>query len=210
MRARHKKWAAPFLEEHPELVLTSIEEDDHFWSAPLFLEIGAGKGDFSLGLSSKYIDHHILALERDTSISGLFAKKAIAAETKNLRIAPVDFDFIFEEIKDLRFEKIFLNFSDPWPKKKHWKRRLTTMGRLSQMASLLKEGGEIRFKSDNDSLYAFTKEEAIKANLVIQKDEPNYVFDENDDFLSEYEKGFRAEGKPIHRLILVVAKKVVE
>lgn len=210
MRARHKKWAAPFLEEHPELVFTSIDPSSSFWKGPLYLEIGAGKGDFSISFAAKYPDRHLLALERDVSIAGLFAKKAIAASTTNLRIAPMDFDMIFEGIKDFRFERIYLNFSDPWPKKKHWKRRLTTSSRLIEMASLLCENGEIRFKSDNDVLYAFTKDEAPKANLLITDDEADYPFDESDDFLTEYEKAFRSEGKPIHRLIMRKAKKAVE
>lgn len=201
MRGRHKKWAAPFLSGHPELVLTSINPDDPFFKGPLALEIGAGKGDFAIAFCLANPNIHLLALERDVSICGTFAKKALAAEVKNLRIAPTDFDILSEELEPFSFSAIYLNFSDPWPKKKHWKRRLTTEGRLLTMSSLLAKGGKIYQKTDNDSLYEFSKEEALKAGLPLDEDYPDYIFDSAHDYMSEYERNFREQGKKIHRLV---------
>ncbi|MCH3908874.1 MAG: hypothetical protein LKF75_01645 [Bacilli bacterium] len=201
MRGRYKKWAAPFLNEHPEFVIETVNKEDGFFKAnPLYLEIGAGKGDFVLGMALR--GGNFLALERDVSVCGHLGKRIADEERNNIKISPKDFDDIYPSLKGLKFKTIFLNFSDPWPKKKHWKRRLTTKERLTKMASILEDGGEIRFKSDNLSLYEFTKEEAVKAKLNITLDEPNYVFDEKDDVMSEYERNFREQGLPIHRLFI--------
>ena len=201
MRARHKRWAEPYLEEHPGTVILNLADHaDFFLSHPLYLEIGAGKGDFVLSMAQK--GGHWIALERETSISGLLAKKVIDSTLTNILVYPTDFDAVSESLKAYSFDGIHLNFSDPWPKKKHWKRRLTTAERLYAMAQLLKEGGTIAFKSDNLALYEFTKEEAAKVQgLLLIEDQPNYAFDESRDAMSEYERNFRSQGQSIHRLV---------
>ena len=201
MRARHKAWAEPYLEAHPEIVLSEVKAHAAFLSThPLYLEIGAGKGDFVLAMASK--GGNWVALERESSIAGLLAKKVVASELKNIRVYPIDFDEAVETLKGYAFEGIYLNFSDPWPKKRHWKRRLTTETRLRAMADFLVPGGKLAFKSDNLDLYDYTKEEALKVpSLVLLEDEPAYVFDETADAMSEYERNFRSQGLPIHRLV---------
>jgi tRNA (guanine-N7-)-methyltransferase len=207
VRARHKKWALPFLEEHPELVVNKIDPKSDFFKKVKFLEIGSGKGDFALALASSHPNENVLALERDTSICGIFAKKAVDAGVTNLAIMDQDFDKVYEELKQLRFDVIFLNFSDPWPKKKHWKRRLTTSSRLLEMKELLTPNGEIRIKTDNDSLYEFSLLQAPLAGLDIKDNQPIYEFDGTNDYMSEYERNFRLVNKSIHRLVLVKGKK---
>ena len=202
MRGRFKKWAAPYLDEHDGVVIKEIKaEDPFFQDDKLYLEVGSGKGDFVLGISQKR-DGNYLALERDVSISGILAKKVVESEIANIRVMNDDFDNVYEAIKDtLKFDIIFLNFSDPWPKKKHWKRRLTTRVRLQNMMNILKDGGEIRIKTDNDDLYAFTKEEAETLPLIKVFDTDNYEYDDSDDAMSEYERNFRSMGKNINRLV---------
>lgn len=202
MRGRFKKWAAPYLDEHDGVVLKEIKiEDPYFQAEKLYLEVGSGKGDFVLGLSTKR-EGNFLALERDVSISGILAKKVVESEISNIRVMNEDFDNVYEAINGkLKFDTIFLNFSDPWPKKKHWKRRLTTRVRLQNMMNILKDGGEIRIKTDNDDLYAFTKEEAETLPLEKLFDTDNYEYDDSDDAMSEYERNFRSIGKNINRLV---------
>lgn len=206
MRGRFKKWAAPYLAEHSEIVMQEVNKDNPFWNAPLFLEIGAGKGDFALQLSMANPSIHLLCLERDISIAGTFAKKAVSEGKENLRIIASDFDNVYEPLKGLKFERIYLNFSDPWPKKKHEKRRLTTLSRLNNMNDLLSDDGEIRIKTDNDNLYAFTLEQIALGGFKIIKQQDDYRGLDEDDFMSEYEKNFREQGKPIHRVL--IRKKV--
>ena len=202
MRGRYKKWAKPYLEEHPDLVLPSIaKEDPFFQNASLALEIGAGKGDFVLQMAQKYPATHFLALERDLSVCGIMAKKIETAEVPNIRVMNADFDKVHDSFQGLKFQTIYLNFSDPWPKKRHEKRRLTTADRLEKMAKLLTEGGEIRIKTDNDILYAFTLEQKVAPVLTMVCHDDQYEFDESNDAMSEYERNFRSQGKAIHRIV---------
>jgi tRNA (guanine-N7-)-methyltransferase len=165
------------------------------------LEVGIGKGDFIIGMASRFPGHY-LGLEKEISIAGIAAKKVVASGLDNIRLRADDFDDVYPEIETLRFDKIFLNFSDPWPKKKHAKRRLTAAPRLNQMAALLKEGGLIVIKTDNDILYEFTLEEIEKTKLTLAVNLFDYPADESGDVQSEYEKNFRSLGQPIHRIIL--------
>lgn len=206
MRGRYKAWAAPYLSAHPEVVLGSLNKNDPFFAnAPLYLEIGAGKGDFVLQMAAK--GGYYLALERDVSIAGTLAKRVVESGLGNIRVMAADFDALLESFAGFSFAGIFLNFSDPWPKKKHWKRRLTTRGRLSEYEKLLVPGGTLAIKSDNESLYEFTKEEALSTSLTLVDDQPAYVFDEASDAMSEYERNFRSQGLPIHRLVYRKAKQ---
>lgn len=207
MRSRFKSWAKPYLEEHPELALSSIKDDPSFFDGPLALEIGAGKGGFLLEMAAKHPERKYLALERDISICGTFAKRFVESGLSNVRLMVGDFDELYEEIKDLRFAEIFLNFSDPWPKKKHAKRRLTTAHRLSLFASLLEDDGLLKIKTDNDLLYDFTIEEGEKTALKLVKAEEDYAVLEEEDVASEYETSFRLLGKKIHRIIYKKEKR---
>ena len=204
MRGRHKAWAAPLLSDHPELAVHHIDASSPFFqNHPLALEIGIGKGDFILDRASKNPNTHFLGLERDVSIMGMAAKKILGAELKNVLLCPEDLDTVEEELRPLKFETIYLNFSDPWPKKRHEKRRLTFLPRLQKIGDLLEEGGLLRIKTDNDNLYAFTLEQiqGLKGLAMIVNEE-DYLFDEAGDSMSEYERNFRSLGHKIHRIIL--------
>lgn len=176
------------------------EEKEFLANAPLYLEIGIGKGDFILGMSSLQGGYWV-GVEREKDVLAIAAKKVVEAEKTNILLRDGDFDSVYEEIKDVKFDAIYLNFSDPWPKRRHWKRRLTTRERLLKMNSLLKEGGKIVFKSDNRDLYQFTLEEAKEAGFPILFFTEAYPGGE-DDVMSEYEKNFRSQNKPITRVIL--------
>ena len=203
MRARKKAWADPYLEAHGEFAIEEINRDDDFFlSTPLYLEVGVGKGDFIIGMASKHPGNY-LGLERESNVLAVACKKAVDSGLENrVRLMRIDFDDAYESLEGLKFQAIFLNFSDPWPKRRHWKRRLTERNRLTKMASLLVEGGEIRVKTDNLDLYEFTLEEAKEAGLTIKLQEEVYEFDAEHDCMSEYESRFRAEGNPIHRAII--------
>ena len=202
MRGRFKKWASPYLEAHRDIVLEQVDPNDPFFATrPLFLEIGIGKGDFILGMQD-ILPGHYLGLEKDVSIMGMAAKKVVSSGRTSIRLVADDFDVVYEDIMSLRFDVIFLNFSDPWPKARHKKRRLTFAPRLLKIAGLLKEGGEIRFKTDNDDLYAYTLEQVEEAKLSIALRQDEYEFDAANDAMSEYERNFRSVGKSIHRLII--------
>ncbi len=208
MRGRFKKWASPFLDEHEEVVLKEINPTDSFFRhTDLRLEVGSGKGDFVIGMALKNPSANFLAIERETSIAGILAKKVVESNLNNIRVINGDFDILLPELQKLKFDVVYLNFSDPWPKKRHEKRRLTNRKRLDQFETLLKDEGELRVKTDNDSLYAYTLEEIAFSPFTMYLNEENYVFDEENDVASEYEKNFRSQGKSIHRILMRKKKK---
>lgn len=202
MRSRFKSWAKPYLDAHPDFVLKGVDDDPAFFECEhLSLEIGSGKGAFLLQMAAKFPSVHFLALERDISICGVFAKKIEESHLSNIRLIARDFDDCFESLEALRFDDVFLNFSDPWPKKKHAKRRLTTEGRLRNMERLLIPNGLLKIKTDNDSLFDFTIGEGAKTDLRLLLALYDYRNLEEGDVLTEYESAFREEGKPIHRIV---------
>lgn len=202
MRSRFKSWAKPYLDAHPDFVLKNVDFDPTFFACEhLSLEIGSGKGAFLLQMAAKFPSVHFLALERDISICGTFAKKIEESHLSNIRLIVSDFDDCFESLAALKFDEVFLNFSDPWPKKKHAKRRLTTEGRLEKMERLLIPNGLLKIKTDNDNLFDFTIEEGSKTDFRLLLALYNYRDLQEDDAMTEYESAFRNEGKPIHRII---------
>ena len=202
MRGRRKKWAVPYLDEHPETVLTELDESLPFFTCEkLYLEVGIGKGDFIVGLSAKQPGHY-LGIEREENVLAMAARKVVEGDLKDIRLLSGDFDEYLESFGHLRFDAIYLNFSDPWPKKKHWKRRLTVASRLKAMAALLKPGARIIVKTDNAGLYEFTLEQIPLAGLIIESTTDHYEFDEAHDAMSEYERRFREAGQNIHRIVI--------
>ena len=200
MRSRHKRWAEPYLEQHPEIVIHNLVDHAAFLAGhPLFLEIGAGKGDFVLAMAQK--GGRWIALERETSIAGLLAKKVVESTLGNIRVLPADFDVVAEGFQAYRFEGIFLNFSDPWPKRRHEKRRLTFPAKLLEYMRILKSGGYLFFKSDNDGLYEYSRQTFAESPLEVISETNNYETLEVGDALSEYERQFRSEGKNINRIV---------
>lgn len=200
MRARRKKWVGPYLEEHPELSGDVFNASDFAAKSPLFLEIGIGKGDFLVSQSKK-IPGTYIGIERDDMVLSIAHKKLLSNGITNCFVYVCDFDYLFEKMGELRFDIIYLNFSDPWPKQRHEKRRLTYAPRLSNIASLLSKDGEIRIKTDNDGLYEFTLEQAATLPLELIYQTTDYALDESVDSQSEYEATWRGKGKNINRLV---------
>lgn len=166
------------------------------------LEIGSGKGDFIIKKALQEPNKHFIALERDVSCAGVLAKKIVSSQITNVNLLAMDFDEAYEWLKEWRFAAIYLNFSDPWPKKRHEKRRLTYAPRFQKIVDLAEDGGLIQIKTDNQSFYAFTQKEAAKlVGLTCLNATEDYHFDAENDAMSEYERRFRELGQPICRLL---------
>lgn len=202
MRTKFKKWAVDYLKDHHEIVIDKIDNNSDFFKKDLYAEIGSGKGDFILNFSRLHPEDSFLAVERVETVAGMMAKKLKEAEVNNVLIFPYDGKILFSELKDDSLNGIFLNFVDPWPKKKHAKRRLTYIDCLNEYYRLLKKGGHLYFKSDNQGLFLFTLEEIKKSKFNIESVDDNYDFDEHSDAMSEYEKKFRNLNMPIYRIVL--------
>ena len=199
MRTKFKAWAEPFINEHPE-VMCSFDQLNELGS--YYLEIGSGKGQFLLDMALKNPSLTFVGVERNITCAGFTAKKLVENEIKNAKLVHGDAGQMTPSIKDASVEGIFLNFSDPWPKKRHTKRRLTSESFLNEYYRILKKGARLIFKTDNYDLFTYSLEviSASKFKLV----EANYSYDGKDEFdaTTEYEKSFREDGQPIYRLIL--------
>ena len=165
----------------------------------LWLEVGCGKGGFACGMAKKYPDANIYAMERITDVVMLAAERAEREKDErpdNLRFILDGADGLREYFAPASLDRVYLNFSDPWPKKGYAKRRLTYRGFLRVYFSLLKEGGELRFKTDNVGLFDFTLEELAAVGLT-----PHFVTRDlhqeavaADNVMTEYEKNFSEKG----------------
>ncbi len=177
--------------------------------APLWLEIGCGKGDFAVGTASANPDICLVAFERVSNVMVVAVEKAEAAKESrpdNLRFAIADAAGLSEWFGDGSLDVICLNFSDPWPKKGYAKRRLTHRGFLEVYFRLLKPGGQLRFKTDNAGLFDFTLEELAamgKTPETVTRDLHNSPYAEGN-VMTEYERNFSEKGFAIHMLTLTV------
>ena len=204
MRTKYRQWAVDYLDEHPEVVFEQLDFDDKFFKEkPLRMEIGSGKGDFIVAIAKKNPDINYLAIEKVRTVAGIMSKKIVEEGITNVRVFPNDASIIFDEMKDGSVDEIYLNFVDPWPKKRHAKRRLTFGKFLNHYYRILKDEGKLIFKSDNDGLYEYTSEELFNTRFNVVSNEENYIFDEENDAMTEYEKKFRDKGQHIHRIIAI-------
>ena len=203
MRTKYRQWAVDYLSLHPEVVLEKVDFSDTFFkNKPLRMEIGSGKGDFIVTIAKKNPNINYLAVEKVRTVAGMMAKKIVEEEIPNVKVFANDIYFIFDEIGDNSVDEIYLNFVDPWPKKRHEKRRLTYINFLNHYYRILKPGGKLIFKSDNDGLFEFSNEELKKTKFKILLSEDKYDFDESNDAMTEYETKFRNKGQNIHRIIV--------
>ena len=200
MRTKFKAWAEPYLNEHPEVMFT--EEQLASFNKPYYLEIGSGKGQFLVDMAKKFPDKFFIGVERNVTCCGFTAKKLVEEKVINAKLIFINVELLFNIIKDESVEGIFLNFSDPWPKKRHHKRRLTAQAFLNNYYRILKQGGRIMMKTDNPDLFGFTLENLDESPFKLIEKTDNYIEHVEFDTMTEYEQSFRDEGTPIHRLVL--------
>lgn len=200
MRTKYKPWAKPYIEEHKEV--TFSKEELLSFNKPYYLEIGSGKGQFLVDMAKKFPDKFFVGVERNVTCAGFTAKKLVEQEITNAKLMFINAELLMGEIKDNSIEAIFLNFSDPWPKKRHHKRRLTAESFLANYYRVLKNGGRLIIKTDNVDLFTFTLENLVNSKFKLVYKTDNYMDYDEFDTMTEYEKSFRDEGVAIHRLIL--------
>ena len=199
MRTKFKAWAEPFINDHPEYSLTDLEISklENF-----YLEIGSGKGDFLVKMATKFPEKFFLGVEKNVTCAGISMKKLVENEIKNAKLLYKDGQEVIRLLKDNSVNVIYLNFSDPWPKKRHYKRRLTSACFLQEYKRILTKNGQLIFKTDNVDLFQYSIEMFTENNFNLIKVDDNYDgFDSNDE-QTEYETNFRNKGISIHRLIV--------
>lgn len=206
MRQRKIKDIDCKLQEFSEFTVSEPQKYKGRWKElfgnenPVYLEIGCGKGQFITGCAKEYPGRNFIAVEGHTSVVLRALQKAEEHSLKNVR-------FVLEYVKDIRdffadgeLAGIYLNFSDPWPKDRHAKRRLTYGARLLQYRRITEDGGFIQFKTDNEGLFDFTLEQIEETGLEIaemSRDLHASEFSEGN-ITTEYEDKFAATGKNIN------------
>ncbi len=209
MRARKKKHGAERLAAAAEVLCYDKEaikanpQSPFDCARPLCLEIGCGKGKFSCEMAEAHADVNFFAMEKVEDVMVCAVEKALAREggaRKNLRFIVGDAKELCEWFAPHTFDCIFLNFSDPWPKKGYYKRRLTYREFLEIYKTLLKEDGILRLKTDNVGLFDFSLEEFEAAGMEVVKmsrDLHNSEYNEGN-IMTEYETNFSSQGMPIN------------
>ena len=200
MRTKYKPWALPYIQEHVEVMLT--EEQLLNFDKPYYLEIGSGKGQFLVDMAKKFPEKFFIGVERNVTCCGFTAKKLVEEKLENAKLMFINAEILLNNIKDNSIDGIFLNFSDPWPKKRHHKRRLTAEAFLKNYYRVLKPGARIMMKTDNPDLFAFTLENLENSPFKVIEQNDNYLTHDEFDTMTEYEQSFREEGIAIHRLVL--------
>ena len=170
-------------------------------SAPLYLEIGCGKGDFSCQMAELHPEICFLALEKDESVILAAIEKAHEKDLENLFFLQTDAQFLRNYFDQGEIDRIFINFCDPWIRKNKTKRRLTYRDFLSIYKDLLSEKGQIHFKTDEPALFAFSIEEFWDCDLYLDKVTLNLHRSKwnSANIQTEFEKKFSSEGLPIYR-----------
>lgn len=218
MRSRYKPWAIEYLKTNTknEFFLNDevIEEDkiiSFINEKDTYLEIGPGRGQFILSMAAKFPKFNFLVIELDKSIAGTALKKIDEANLTNVRLIAGDFYKLSKILKKDLFYGVFLNFSDPWPKKRHEKRRLTSPSFLVEYAKILKEGSNIFYKTDNDGFYEYSLEKFNEYKWeIVYKNEDYDSSKEEFDALTEFESRYKSEGIKIKRLILKNTKQTLK
>lgn len=171
----------------------------------VYLEIGAGKGGFACAMAERHTDTAYFAMERVTDCVVLCVEKAKSGEfgeLKNLRFLIETADNLMHIFAPGSVDAIFLNFSDPWSKKGYAKRRLTHRRYLAMYMNLLRDGGVLRFKTDNVGLFDFSLEEIAAVGLTptaLTRDLHNSEWNEGN-IMTEYETSFSEQGMKINML----------
>lgn len=172
---------------------------------PIQIEIGMGKGQFIYELARRNPFVNYIGIEKYSSVLIRAIQKMEEEPLANLMFIRMDAEDITEVFDEHEVDRIYLNFSDPWPKDRHAKRRLESRQFLERYKKILKEDGVIEFKTDNNDLFDFALEEVKEANwklLACTRDLHSDAELNADNIMTEYEAKFSAQGNPINKYII--------
>ena len=169
----------------------------------LWVEVGCGKGKFTAETAAANPDVLLIAVERCREAMVVAMEKAKAMELKNVFFIDMDVEKIEDIFAAEEIHRLFINFPDPWPRKKNAKRRLTHRGFLHKYCHVVKAGGEIHFKTDNAPLFEFSVEEFTACGLQVNHLTRNLHEKGIVGIMTGYEEKFHALGTPINRCEVV-------
>ncbi len=207
MRLRNIPGAESALREYPTFVDNPVNYKgrwkDRFGNDnPIHIEIGCGKGRFINTLAERHPDVNFIAVELKAEVVLRAVQRTEYREIPNLAFVQFDASKLTELFADHEVSRLYLNFSDPWPKTRHAKRRLTYASFLQTYRQVLKEDGEIHLKTDNEPLFEFSLNQFAGERFQMR----NITFDLHqsklaaDNVMTEYEERFSSRGQRIYRV----------
>lgn len=208
MRLRYVEGQYEYVRDHEkgivdpqsyELKLLDIFKNDN----PVHIEIGCGKGRFIRDMATINKDINYLGFERNIKVAYRCLKGTDENGPDNYYIVFSDGDKLTDIFARESIDRIYLNFSDPWPKCRHYKKRLTHPGFLEMYKTVLKENGEIHMKTDNVDLFEYSVDMCRENGwqlLMVTRDLHNSEYNEGN-VMTEYEEKFASTGKKINKLI---------
>lgn len=209
MRVKHKKWAEPLIAAHPEMMVTDADKYRGKWESrfakpqPLHLEVGMGKGQFIIGMAKAHPEVNFIGLEIQRTVAAIALKKALAQDPlPNLQLICGDGSDLDNFFAPHEIDRLYLNFSDPWPKKRHAKRRLTYKTFLANYQDILKAQGVIELKTDNMGFFEFSLESMNNYGMKFDGVwlDLHHSEENQHNIETEYEQKFAAKGQPIYKL----------
>lgn len=204
MRIRKKHNINEKLENFSDIVIKTEENwRKNIIDRKFYVELGTGKGDFITQLAEREPNIYFMGLEMEATVVYAAARKIREKELKNVNLMIFDINNIENLFSENEIDRLYINFCDPWSKKRHAKRRLTYITFLEKYRKILKPDGEIQFKTDNRGLFDFSLEQFELANAKVSEityDLHSENFSENIE--TEYEKKFSGMGVPINRCVI--------
>ncbi|WP_413378983.1 tRNA (guanosine(46)-N7)-methyltransferase TrmB [Alkalihalobacillus sp. 1P02AB] len=206
MRLRHKPWAKEEMENHPHIVMAAPEQLKGKWSSvfgndnPIYVEVGTGKGQFLTGMGQAHPHINFIGIEKYDSVLITAMERVKEAELTNVKFLNEDVEELLSFFAEGEIARLFINFTDPWPKNRHEKRRLTYKTFLNKYEKILNKGGEIHFKTDNQGLFEYSLHSFSKYGMILN----NVSLDLHKsgiegNIMTEYEQRFHEKNMRIYR-----------
>lgn len=167
----------------------------------IYVELGCGKGTFTAGTAEANPEVLIVAVERVPDAMVMAMEKACQMELTNVRFIDMDAALIEDVFEDGEIDRLYINFPDPWPKSHDAKHRLTAPGFLRKYADVLKPGGQIHYKTDNDPLFEWSEEKIREEGWEISELDRDLHANGPRGIMTDYEAKFYAQGITINRLV---------
>ena len=197
MRVRKRKGAEEHLANHPQYVILEPEAAKGKWHElfgndnPIHIEVGSGKGAFITGMAQQNPDINYIGIDIQLSVLSYALDKVLASGAENVKLLRVDGSALTNYFEDGEVDMMYLNFSDPWPKSRHEKRRLTYKTFLDTYKQILPENGEIHFKTDNRGLFEYSLASFSQYGMVLNKVWLDlHASDYEGNVMTEYERKF--------------------
>ncbi len=207
MRLRHVKGAKEKIKNHPEFIIDHKKGDrllldEQFNKDKIHVEIGMGKGQFIYTLAQNNPDIQFVGIEKYDSVIVRALEKLIEEPLDNLLLLRADANFLLDFFNENSLDRVYLTFSDPWPKNRHEKRRLTHHRFLKMYETLLKDDGDLHFKTDNDPFFEYSVESIESYPMTITYLTHNLHDDSNHpNIMTEFEEKFKKLNQHINKLV---------